>query len=171
MKTFHHSLIILLFMTPVFCAAQVPLQKSPSVVALEFYTLIVREDPSGVPDVREMQLLRPYLSRSLLSLFSRVRKEEVEAVKRTPDQEKPPLLEGCLFSCLYEGPNQFRIGRQRVSGRFAYLTIEQRAGPDKWADTLILVKEKDRWRVWDVRLGCDRPHAGQPTLRMMLGGP
>jgi hypothetical protein len=168
MKTFDRSLIILLLTTPMICAAQVTPQKSPSVVASEFYTLIVKEDTSGLPDVREMQLLRPYLSRSLF-LFGRVRNEEVEAVKRTPPQEKPPLLEGCLFSCLYEGPNQFRIGRQRVSGRFAYLTIEQSAGPDKWADTLILVKEKERWRVWDVRLGCDRPHAGQPTLRMMLG--
>src|SRR5688572_3902474 len=74
MKTFHRSLIILLFMTPMICVAQVPPQKSPSAVASEFYTLIIREDPSGLPDVRAMQLLRPYLSRSLLSLFNRVRK-------------------------------------------------------------------------------------------------
>ena len=56
-----------------------------------------------------------------------------------------------------------------MSGRFAYIKVEQSAGPDEWTDTLILMMERGRWLVWDVRLGCSEPHMGEPTLRKMIG--
>jgi hypothetical protein len=148
---------------------QAAARESPRAVASEFYALVVREDISGLPDEQEMRVLGPYLSLSLRSLFRHAQKVEAEAIRRTPAGDKPPILEGCLFSCLYEGPEKFRIIRQRFSGRYAYVKVEQSAGPDEWADTLILVMERGRWLVWDVRLGCSEPHIGEPTLRKMIG--
>jgi hypothetical protein len=162
-------LIIGLLITSVAQGAQAATRKSPRAVASEFYASVVREDISGLPDEQEMRALRPYLSLSLRSLFRRAQKAEAAAIRRTPAGDKPPILEGCLFSCLYEGPEKFRVGRQRVSGRFAYVKVEQSAGPDEWTDTLILVRERGRWLVWDVRLGCSEPHMGEPTLRKMIG--
>lgn len=149
--------------------AQAATRKSPSAVAAEFYALVVREDVSGLPDGQEMRVLGSYLSLSLRSLFRRAQKSEAEAIRRTPAGDKPPIFEGCLFSCLYEGPQKFRIGRQRASGRFVHVKVEQSAGPDEWADTLVLVMERGRWLVWDVRMGCGEPHMGELTLRRMLG--
>jgi hypothetical protein len=147
-------------------------QQSPREVASEFYTLIVREDPSGLPDDAEMRRLRPYLSRALRSLFARAQKEQASAMREHPD-EKPPFVDGCLFSCMFEGPKQFKVGRPRVSGRFAYVAIEQSSEPEasaKWTDTLVLVKERGRWLVWDVRMGCTWDFRMGPTLRVMLSG-
>jgi hypothetical protein len=172
MRNSNHSLIVGLLVVPLLFEAQVAAQNSPREVASRFYPLVVREDPSGLPDAREMRLFRPYLSRSLRSLFSRARKEQEEFM-RTHPQEKPPNVDGCLFSCLYEGPKQFRLGRPRISGRFAYIEVEQSAearGKFEWADTLILVKESGHWRVWDIRMGCNWPFRMGPTLRAMLDG-
>jgi hypothetical protein len=162
-------LIIGLLLISMAQEAQAATRKSPRAVASEFYALVVREDISGLPDGQEMRVLGPYLSRSLRSLFRRAQKSEAEAIRRTPAGDKPPVFEGSLFSCLYEGPQKFRIGRQKVSGRLAYVKVEQSAGPDEWADTLILVMERGRWLVWDVRMGCREPHMGELTLRKVLG--
>ncbi|HKO61398.1 MAG TPA: hypothetical protein VJV03_09580 [Pyrinomonadaceae bacterium] len=170
MKTPSYLIIGLLIISMAQEAQAAP-RKSPRVVASEFYASVVREDISGLPDEQEMRALRPYLSLSLRSLLRRALKTEAEAIRRTPAGDKPPILEGCLFSCLYEGPEKFRVSRQRVSGQYAYVKVEQRAGPDEWTDTLILVMERGRWLVWDVRLGCSRPHMGEPTLRGMIAIP
>ncbi len=171
MKRFHFSLVVGLLVAPLLCGARAAAQQSPREVASEFYTLIVREDSSGLPDEAEMRLLRPYMSRALLSLFERAGREQARAVREHPD-EKPPLVEGCLFSCAFEGPKRFSVGRPRVSGRFAYVAVEQRAEPGQnveWTDTLVLVKERGRWLVWDVRMGCKWDFRMGPTLRAMLG--
>ncbi len=167
MKTLS-CLIIWLLIISMAQEAQAAPRKSPRVVASEFYALVVREDISGLPDEQEMRVLRQHLSLSLRSLLRLAQKTEAKAIKQTPAGDKPPILEGCLFSCLYEGPEKFRVGRQSISGRYAYVKVEQSAGADKWTDTLILVMERGRWLVWDVRLGCSRPHMGEPTLRKMI---
>lgn len=172
MKNLRYSLVVGLLLAPVLFETRAAAQKSPRAVASEFYALVVREDPSGLPDAREMRLFRPYLSRGLRSLFRRAGREQADAMRRHP-QEKPPHVDGCLFSCLYEGPKRFRLGRPRVSGRFAHVAVEQSAEPGgsfKWSDTLVLVKEDGRWLVWDVRMGCSWPFRMGPTLRVMLGG-
>ena len=167
---FHRSLILGLIIAPVCFEAQATAQKSPRQVASEFYALVVRDYQGGLPDPREMRQLRPYLSFSLRSLFSRARKEQAEYMRLYPEN-KPPWIEGYLFSCSFEGLTKFRLRKTRISGRFAYVAVEQSMEPDgdsKWTDTLILVKENRRWQVWDVRMGCTWPFRMGPTLREML---
>lgn len=171
MKNFRPSLVLVLLLAPVYCEARAAAQKSPHQVASEFYTLVVREDPSGLPEARQMRLFAPYLSRSLRGLFAGAQKEQDEAVRARPD-EKPPNVDGCLFSCLFEGPKRFRLNKPRLEGRFAYVGVEQSGEADgdvKWTDTLVLVKERGRWLVWDIRMGCSWAFRMGPTLRSMLG--
>jgi hypothetical protein len=172
MKSFHNLIIVSLFVTPIIFEAQATAQASPRSVASEFYTLVIRNHPVGLPNARQMRSFRPYLSRGLRSLFNRARKEQAEAMRAHPD-DKPPNADGCLFSCLFEGPKRFRLGRSRVARRFAYVKIRQSEEPDgafSWADTLVLVKENGRWLVWDIRMGCDWPFRMGPSLRVMLSG-
>lgn len=170
MKNLHRLLILVLIITALFFETQAAAQKSPSQVASEFYNLILREKPSGLPDPQQMRLFTPYLSQSLRSMFTRARKEQAEYIRLNPGN-KPPWIEGCLFSCSFEGLTTFRWSKTRVSGRFAYVDVIQSMEPyddSKWTDTLILVKETRRWRVWDVRMGCTWPFRMGPTLRKML---
>ena len=172
MKRLHFTLALGLLFAPLPCGARAAARQSPREAATEFYTLVVREDPAGLPDEAEMRLFRPRLSRGLRTLFARAYKEQARAMREHPD-EKPPLVEGCLFSCSFEGPKQFKVGGTKISGRFAYVAVEQGSEPDasaRWTDTLVLVKERGRWLVWDVRMGCTWGFRMGPTLRAMLSG-
>ena len=172
MKRLHLSLAAGLLVALTLCGTSAAAQQSPREAASEFYTLIVREDPSGLPDEAEMRLFRPRLSRGLRTLFARAYREQARAMREHPD-EKPPLVEGCLFSCSFEGPKQFKVGGTKISGRFAYVAVEQGSEPGAgpaWTDTLVLVKERGRWLVWDVRMGCTWGFRMGPTLRAMLSG-
>lgn len=172
MKRLHLSLAAGLLVAAALCGTRAAAQQSPREAASEFYALVVREDPSGLPDEAEMRLFRPRLSRGLRTLFARAYREQARARREHPD-EKPPLVDGCLFSCSFEGPKRFKVGRPRLSGRFAYVAVEQGSEPGAsaaWTDTLVLVKERGRWLVWDVRMGCTWDFRMGPTLRAMLGG-
>jgi hypothetical protein len=170
MKRFHFSLALGLLVAPLLCGARAAAQQTPAQVAGGFYALVVSEDPSGLPDEAEMRRFRPYLSRGLGTLFDRARAVQERAARERPD-EKPPLVDGCIFSCAFEGPKRFSLGRPKVSGRFAYVAVRQDAGPGEqaeWTDTLVLVRERGRWLVWDVRMGCKWDFRMGPTLRAML---
>lgn len=151
------------------CFGAIAAETSPHDVAVKFYSVVVREHPDGLPDPRVMRLLRPYLSQSLRSMFSRAKKQQAEHLRLHPD-EKPPWVDGCLFSCSFDGLMRFRVGKIKVTGRFAYVAVEQSLEPDDstWTDTLVLARENKRWRIWDVRMGCTWPFRMGPTLRKML---
>ena len=171
MKNLKYLLVISLLIASFPVEVQAAAQASPREIACQFYTLVVREEPSGLPDTRVMQLFEPYLSQSLCSLFSRAKNKQAEAM-RTHPREKPPYVGGCLFSCLYEGPKRFLLGKSIISGRFAHIEVKQSVKPEgsfEWADTLVLVKENGRWLVWDIRMRCSWPFRMGPTLRVMLG--
>jgi hypothetical protein len=145
-------------------------QNSPGETASRFYTLVIKNDFVGLPDEKGIKLLNPYLSKSLQDLFAKAI-EEQEKFSREYPREKPPLADGCLFSCAFEGPARYTIGKHRISGRFAYVPIIQSDSEKtelRWTDTLVLVKEGGAWRVWDVRMGCKSPFRMGPTLRAML---
>lgn len=164
------SLALGLLAATLVCAGQAAAQQTPREAARDFYELVVKDAAGGLPDERRMRLYAPRMSGDLRALFARARERQAAAVRAAPD-EKPPLAEGCLFSCAFEGPRRFSVGGARRSGRFAYVAVRQDAGPGEnveWTDTLVLVREGGRWVVWDVRMGCAWSFRMGPTLRAML---
>ncbi len=146
-------------------------ETTPRATVQRLYRMVIEKNLSGLPSRREVRWLRPLLSSSLLQLFERARKIQTDYVRRFPEN-KPPLIEGCLFSCSFEGPRQFKIDRVERPGRFMLVTVSQsdskEANTFSWFDTVVLVRERGKWVVWDVEMGCDWPFRMGPTLRTML---
>src|SRR5262249_22636720 len=94
------------------------------------------------------------------------------AFERAHRGDKPPLVDGCIFSCLFEGPRWFALGAPRRDGPTVRLDAKlsgDTAGKDlTWTDTLVLAKESGGWRISDVRMGCTGPFRMGPPLRAML---
>jgi hypothetical protein len=95
-----------------------------------------------------------------------------EAFQRAHPGDKPPLVDGCIFSCLFEGPQAFAFGAARRDGQTIRLDTKLSGDPagkePTWTDTLVLVKENGAWRISDIRMGCTWPFRMGPTLRAML---
>lgn len=108
---------------------------------------------TGVPDQAHLAKLAPFLTPELRRLLAAARAEQVRCGKRFPG-EKPPWIDGDLFSSNFEGFTSFQaeaskagIDAREVTVRFRYA-----AGTAKvdWADELVLRNATGRWRVDDV---------------------
>ena len=172
MKTFLFSLLALV-LAGARLSAESPVvdHGDPSAVARIFYSELRRLGVSGLPGDSAWTKLKPFCSESLGALLDLAVKEQVEFIERHPD-EKPPWIEGDLFSSLFEGPRQFSTGVAKVDGETAEVRVEcsHTEGGDtvKWSDFLILVREGGKWLIDDVRYGGEWDFANSGTLKEAL---
>jgi hypothetical protein len=118
-----------------------------------FYNAYITVRPSGVPSEKEQLTFKPYLSASLKKLL----KEAATAERRyrtTTQGEVPPLIEGDLFTSLFEGASAFtvlscdsRTGSCLIE--FSYLDPESKSSTI-WQDKVYLVKDARCWLVDDI---------------------
>jgi hypothetical protein len=111
---------------------------------------------SGLPTVEQERTLAPHLSPRLRELITAAREVQQEFIARNPD-EKPPFVEGDLFSSLFEGPTSFTMGAAKVSSRQAsvlvrFTYVDSRPGMKgtTWQDRYLLTKVNGRWLIDDV---------------------
>jgi hypothetical protein len=83
--------------------------------------------------------------------------EQAAFMKKNPD-EKPPFVEGDLFTSVFEGAQTHAEGSARISEDTAEVQVQftysESGNTTTWKDTLILKKSaKGRWLVDDVRYG------------------
>ncbi len=120
---------------------------------------------------RRALLRRPLLSEDLQVMFDIAKRERDRFIKENPE-EKPPWIEGDLFSSLFEGASAFRVGPTTMHGGRAEVKIHlvYREGGDtvRWTDTLILSRTKDGWRVWDIVFNGDWAFKNGESLRGVL---
>jgi hypothetical protein len=123
-----------------------------------FYEVYRTVEPSGLPTGEDLARYRPVVSRQLFALLERAGAAEAAYAKRTHN-ESAPLLEGDLFTSLFEGASRFRVeecqyGPAEGTCPVALTYLDPAGGkPQDWRDTLVLVKEKDGWRVSDIEYG------------------
>lgn len=152
-------------------AAATPPAQSPEAAVVDFLTMHQRLGNSGLPDVGSMNAYSAFLCPSLASALrdARVRQEQFRA--GNPD-EKPPLVEGDLFSSLFEGPDSYAAAESRVDGSRATVKMDLRygegTGATSWQDTMLLELDDGIWCISDVEYGGKWAFANRGRLSEML---
>ena len=146
-------LVLLSAFGPAF--AQSSRQQSPEAFAARFYRTYLRLKVNGLPDAKQFKALSPLLSPDLRQLFEDAKREQEKFIKENPD-EKPPWIEGDLFTSLFEGAQSFKVGSSQARGEYREVPVrlQYRTGKEvtRWSDTLVLARTKTGWQVWDILL-------------------
>lgn len=158
------------------CAASLPPEaqaaaRTPTEAASRFYGAYLKLKVRGLPDSAQRKVLWPLLSEDLRRMFDIAKQEQERFIKENPE-EKPPWIEGDLFSSLFEGASAFRVGPATVHGGRTevaiYLAYREGGDTVRWTDTLILTRTKDGWLVWDIIFNGDWPFKSGESLRGVL---
>jgi hypothetical protein len=132
-------------------------QTSPDAAASGFLSAYGSFHPSdGIPDSAGRARLAPYLSPGLNKLLGDAAAAQTRFSAKI--KNSPPLIEGDLFSSLFEGATQSKLQPCAVSGTSArcpvVFTHAGAAGKAmNWTDTLLLVNTPQGWRVDDIAYG------------------
>jgi len=133
-----------------------------------FYRAYLRARQGGVPVGYDLARYRAVVSEGLFTLLERAGAAEAEYARRTHN-ESPPLIEGDLFTSLFEGATRYHVDECRANGDGGTCRVSLAHGepggrkPVEWTDTVVLTKESGGWRVSDVEFGgtWEFMHAGR----------
>jgi hypothetical protein len=146
---------------------------SPSAVATRFYDFYLSQPMNrGLPSIEQCRQMAPLLSRGLQDAIGTARREQDKFITEHPD-EKPPWIEGDLFTSLFEGATSYKVERIDLKDDHAdvvvTLTFKDAANRAvTWTDRLVLVRENDHWVVEDLEYGGNWDFANHGTLRQSL---
>jgi Protein of unknown function (DUF3828) len=121
----------------------------PADTAAQFYTAYRSTAMSGLPDAAAMQKLAPMLSTKLKSALRAAQAQQTRCMKTHPG-DKPPFVEGDLFSSNFEGFTAFRV---EAGGAFIHFEYAEGKHKVSWKDEVKLVQEGGRWVIDDVLYG------------------
>jgi len=122
-----------------------------------FYAVYRTFHPSdGIPSAADRAKYAPFLSPALETLLSEAEAAETRFSKANKDS--PPLLEGDLFTSMFEGATSVAVGtcsgdgvRGRCSVKLEYDDPTEKS--TIWNDTVFLVNTPTGWRVDDIAYG------------------
>lgn len=148
--------------------------QGPVAVAMDFLVMHQRLGNSGLPRRSDLAAYDAFLCQDLAqSIRAAQVRQEVARVER-PD-EKPPYVDGDLFSSLFEGPEEFEVRDSDVDGDTARVSVAMRHGDggkaSRWTDTLVLRLDEGIWCLADVEYGGDWPMANKGRLGAALQAP
>ena len=140
-----------------FAPAPLAAQTTPDTAASGFLAVYGSFHPSdGIPDSGGRTRLRPFLSPGLNKLLADAAAAQARFSAKI--KNSPPLLEGDLFTSMFEGASQWKLQPCATSGVQSRCPVAfAHAGPDgkstAWTDTLLLVNTPEGWRVDDIAYG------------------
>lgn len=144
---------------------------TPADVAMQLFVTLEVSGVQAVPDDRTLPGLQPYLSDSLRALLVSTRQRRDAAAAAAP-VGAPPAAEGDPFSSLPEGRNRYAAKQTLARGDTALVLMEFTYDAQKpvvsWSDTLVIVRQRGRYVVDDIRYGAGFEFAHQGTLRGLL---
>ena len=148
-------------------------QQKPEDFANRFYQKYLELNVRGLPNEKELKLLSPYLTKELRMLFEKMQLEQKRFIAQNSADMKPPWIEGDMFTSLFEGAQSFKIGKVKRRSIYTDVSVnleyKENGETSQWTDTLVLVKTKEGWRVWDILLKGDWQFKAGSSLRQMLG--
>ena len=115
-----------------------------------FYTTYLEVRPSGLPTPAQEAALEPGLSTRLETRLADARRVQADFRERHPG-EKPPLVDGCLFASLFEGPTSFTVGIATAAGGVTRVPVRFRYGSEaQWEDVIVLTREGGAYVIDDI---------------------
>lgn len=149
----------------------------PMVAAQTLIDRIEVLDIDGLPDDAQMQALAPLLAPELREAFEAARawqRGEIERMQREGSEDKPPFVEGDLFSSLFEGAQSARAVSAQPDQDRIVVTLDRSYGEGadrvQWQDRAVLKRVGDAYLLDDIEYGGDWTfQAGTSTLRKTLG--
>lgn len=139
--------------------------------AASFYTVVVSDKTGGIPDAKMMARYTPLSSAALIAGLKQAATAEARFASR--NKNSPPLVEGNVFTSLFEGATGFTVTGCEAHGAQGQcsiaLTYQDKSGkPTSWTDKLLLTKEAGGWRADDIAYGGNWPFANSGMLRDTL---
>ncbi len=117
-----------------------------------FYGVYKALHVMGVPGDADRARFAPFLSPRLEALLERAAAAEASFYKANKDA--PPMVEGDLFSSLFEGATDFKVDTCSADGKCVVGLLYTEGGDKQsWIDTAYLVKTPAGWRVDDIGYG------------------
>jgi hypothetical protein len=145
---------------------------SPAKTAEGFYGVYSTFHPSdGIPDKAARAKYGPFVSPTLDKLF--VEGEAAQARFAKANKDSPPLIEGDLFTSMFEGATSFKVGAckgdaKKTSCAVAFTYDDKYDPPTHWTDTVYLVMTPGGWRVDDIGYGGEWEYANRGRLSETL---
>jgi len=125
-----------------------------------FYQQHLKAHNPGIPGADELKQLQPFLSPMLFALLSKASDAEARYRAAATDGVPPPLVNGDLFTSLFEGATSFSLdscesenNRASCTVRFRYRASSSDAKDDSdesWRDKLLLVRQNQQWLIDDI---------------------
>ena len=146
---------------------------SPSESAAQFYTLLDGLGVRGVPDSLALDAVAPYLDSTLLGLLTDARHTRDDFRRRFPS-DKPPFVDGDMFSSLFEGNTSFAIRSTAARGETTLVvmafTNSLQPPTVAWTDTLVVVPRASpapmspQFVIADLRYGAGWDFANRGSM-------
>ena len=148
--------------------------RSATTLVTDFYEMRDRLGRTGLPLEGDMKAYRAFLCPGLSAAMDAARVRQKLYIDENPD-DKPPLVEGDLFSSLFEGTDVVTPAGTEVVGDSARVTLSMRFGEGdgaaRWKDTVVLAKDEGSWCIADVEYRGDWPFANKGKLSSTLAEP
>jgi hypothetical protein len=108
---------------------------------------------TGIPNEAQLAQLAPLITPELRDLFGVALREQKRCEDKFPD-DKPPWIEGDIFSSSFEGFTSYKAAASRPRGQGRQVTVSfvyaEGKTRVKWTDALVLKNEGGRWLVDDL---------------------
>jgi hypothetical protein len=137
-----------------------------------FYGVYKSFHPSdGIPDAGGLGKYRPFLSDKLVALLEQAGR--AQAAFSAKNKFAPPLVEGDIFTSLFEGADTVAVGACTGDAGHGQCTValSHTAAREtlNWTDTIYLVNTQAGWRVDDISYGGRFASGNTGRLSQTLG--
>lgn len=145
----------------------------PEDIVKQFYDWRFKEKFTGVPEATTLRTGNRFLSQSLICLLDHARDYRNRFAQKFPT-DKPPFIEGDIFTSLFEGANRYKLESTRIANQVAtiqlhfYYDLGDQTDKTGWRDSVLLQQKNHQWRIVDIHYGGEFEFGNSGNLRQNL---